>query len=998
MAFRYRHGDRPLDGYTILRGIGQGGFGEVYYAVSDGGREVALKAIQQNQEIELRGVKACMNLKSPHLVTIFDVREDTDGYPYVIMEHVEGPSLRDITRPSPSGIGMAKAAYLVREMGRGLAYLHEHGIVHRDLKPENIFFEDGYVKIGDYGLSKYISVSHQSGQTISVGTVHYMAPEIGSGNYQRSIDIYALGVILYELLTGQVPFNGDSMGEILMKHLSCEPDLEPIDPGVRPIIAKALAKRPEDRFERVEDMIEALLEVESVHEALHSFEPTSFASYSGAGKGAAEPGLGAIETKLPNLTDPTVEGAALEGAETRVEATAPVEATAREEETARASRPPDSGNVHRPAVPPTPTAEPRPEPVKPDGIFSGTDLDQRIVVALLTAAAMSLALWLLSGGRSFRDSVLGSSPIDEAALMGGAILAATIPLLVVEGWLVPRFRLEKGLVHRLASFALAGPPLALAMVTMSGAAARSVPASLVGLFLIDWQARTEPQRPERISIQQAFTAGILGFVLGTVTRGQPILCAGVLAAVSLVLNAIAPYRARKPFRKAPTGATTSPDPRASAPKAHPVAHPAAPPAAPPAATAPAPLRPAAPGPLLTAAVPGPTPPNFPGPPSRLVRTRDALLAGVCGGIAARYAVDVAWVRFAFLTVFLCTMGWGLIAYLAMWVCMPGAERAAAALAGNGGLGATPRERGPVARFVWYLVAAVTAVFSVLSTIAVADHVANCWRAGHNHALLRDEQAGWIGLSALGVLFAGLAFLKGRSKRKHSLWRGTLQPLLAIVCLSAAAGFTACLPAHFGRDEFFVAAAAAIGSGLLGVFGAVHSFRWHRSQPVVIAAPKVRVPYRPDPGWHVLGTLLVVLAFGTLAIGTLLHAASAEQFGLNFFEAPRLRVTAMEWTDFTLVVTAFFFVPGVLCLGMARRTGGLLHVLRGIVGLVLLGFLGLLLAIGTSHMVYGHGPFSMENALLTGLVLGVPGGILIAWPAKGMPLPPVAAVRPERSVA
>ena len=65
---------------------------------------------------------------------------------------------------------------------------------------------------------------------------------------------------------------------------------------------------------------------------------------------------------------------------------------------------------------------------------------------------------------------------------------------------------------------------------------------------------------------------------------------------------------------------------------------------------------------------------------------------------------------------------------------------------------------------------------------------------------------------------------------------------------------------------------------------------------------------------------------------------------------------------------------------------------------LLGFLGLLLAIGTSHMVYGHGPFSMENALLTGLVLGVPGGILIAWPAKGMPLPPVAAVRPERSVA
>jgi len=992
VAFRYRHGDRPLDGYTILRGIGQGGFGEVYYAVSDGGREVALKAIQQNQEIELRGVKACMNLKSPHLVTIFDVREDTDGYPYVIMEHVEGPSLRDITRPSPSGVGVAKAAYLVREMGRGLAYLHEHGIVHRDLKPENIFFEDGYVKIGDYGLSKYISVSHQSGQTISVGTVHYMAPEIGSGNYQRSIDIYALGVILYELLSGQVPFNGDSMGEILMKHLSCEPDLEPIDPGVRPIIAKALAKRPEDRFERVEDLIEALLEVESVHEALRSFEPTSFASYSGAGKGAGEPGLGAIETKLPTLTDPIVEGTALEGAETRVEATAPVEAAAREEETAPASPPPGSGNVQEPAAPPTPDAEPRPEPAKPAGIFSGSDLDQRIVVSLLTVGAMGLAIWLLSGGSSVLGGVSffrGGGAIRAAGLMGGTILAAAIPLLIVEGWLVQRFRLEKGVVHRLASFALAGPPLALALVEMSGAAARSVPASLLGLFLIDWQARTEPQRPERISIQQAFTAGILGFLLGTVTRGQPILCAGVLAAVSLVLNAIAPYRARVPLRKAPTGAPNPLDPQARATQPNPAAHPAA--------TAPVPLPAAAPGPLLTAAVPVPTPPNFPVPPSRLVRTRDALLAGVCGGIAARYTVDVAWVRFAFLAVFVCTMGWGLIAYLAMWVCMPGAERAAAALAGKGGLGATPRERGPFARCVWYLVAAVAALLAIGNGVAVADHVANCWQQGHNHAFLREDQAGMIGLSALGILFAGLAFLKGRSKRKHSTWRGTLQPLLAIVCLSAAAGFTAWFPAQFGRDEFFGGAAAAIGSGLLGVFGAVHSFRWHRRQPVVIAASKVRVPYRPDPGWHGLGTLLVVLAFGTLAIGTLLHAASAEPFSLGL-QDPRHGVLGIKLADFTLAVAALFFIPGVLCLGLARRTGGILHAWRGIIGLSLAGAIASVFAISILSMVHRHGPVPIENALQFGLLLGVPGCILIAWPAKGMSLPPVAAARAERSVA
>ena len=90
-AFTYKHGDRPLDGYTIERAAGRGGFGEVYYAVSDSGREVALKAVLGYEQIELRGISQCMNLKSPHLVTIFDVRFGADGAPFVIMEYVNGP-------------------------------------------------------------------------------------------------------------------------------------------------------------------------------------------------------------------------------------------------------------------------------------------------------------------------------------------------------------------------------------------------------------------------------------------------------------------------------------------------------------------------------------------------------------------------------------------------------------------------------------------------------------------------------------------------------------------------------------------------------------------------------------------------------------------------------------------------------------------------------------------------------------------------------------------
>ena len=89
-TYQYKYGDRPLEGYTIQRAAGRGGFGEVYYAVSDSGRQVALKAVQSYEQIELRGISQCMNLKSPHLVTIFDVKHNDQGKPFVIMEYVGG--------------------------------------------------------------------------------------------------------------------------------------------------------------------------------------------------------------------------------------------------------------------------------------------------------------------------------------------------------------------------------------------------------------------------------------------------------------------------------------------------------------------------------------------------------------------------------------------------------------------------------------------------------------------------------------------------------------------------------------------------------------------------------------------------------------------------------------------------------------------------------------------------------------------------------------------
>ena len=120
-----------------------------------------------------------------------------------------------------------------------------------------------------------MSVSKHSGQTVSVGTVHYMAPEIGSGSYTKGIDIYALGVILYEMLTGQLPFTGSSMGEVLMRHLSDNPDLTSIPQPFASVIAKALAKDPQDRYEDADEMADALRQSGDISASIASFDPTS---------------------------------------------------------------------------------------------------------------------------------------------------------------------------------------------------------------------------------------------------------------------------------------------------------------------------------------------------------------------------------------------------------------------------------------------------------------------------------------------------------------------------------------------------------------------------------------------------------------------------------------------------------------------------------------------------------------------------------------------------
>lgn len=259
MKFTFPPDARPVDGYTIRRGIHRGGFGEVYYAVSDAGKEVALKLLTHDLDTELRGIRQCLNLKHPNLVTLYDVRTDATGDTWVIMEYVQGANLEDVLRAFPNGLPVDEVRAWMTGLLAGTRFLHERGIVHRDLKPANVYRENGVVKIGDVGLSKLIGGGGTRKQhTESVGTVYYMAPEVAHGQYGPQIDVYSLGVMLYEMLTGRLPFDGETTAEILMKHLTARPDLAPVPAAYRPIVARALEKSPQARFANVAEFQRAL--------------------------------------------------------------------------------------------------------------------------------------------------------------------------------------------------------------------------------------------------------------------------------------------------------------------------------------------------------------------------------------------------------------------------------------------------------------------------------------------------------------------------------------------------------------------------------------------------------------------------------------------------------------------------------------------------------------------------------------------------------------------
>ena len=265
-------GQKINDRYEIIKSIGEGGMANVYLAydtILD--RNVAIKVLRgdlANDEKFVRRFQrealSASSLSHPNIVAMYDVGED-DGLYYIVMEYVEGKTLKQLLKKRGS-LTLSEAIDIMLQLTDGMAHAHDSYIVHRDLKPQNIMIQDdGQIKITDFGIAMALN-STQLTQTNSVmGSVHYLPPEqaAGKGTTIKS-DIYSMGIIFYELLTGELPFKGDSAVEIALKQMKEPlPDVHKLNndipQSIENIIIKSTAKNPKNRYDDAKSMHNDLL-------------------------------------------------------------------------------------------------------------------------------------------------------------------------------------------------------------------------------------------------------------------------------------------------------------------------------------------------------------------------------------------------------------------------------------------------------------------------------------------------------------------------------------------------------------------------------------------------------------------------------------------------------------------------------------------------------------------------------------------------------------------
>lgn len=265
-------GQKINDRYEIIRSIGEGGMANVYLGYDEIlDRNVAIKVLRgdlSNDEKFVRRFQrealSASSLSHPNIVEMYDVGEDNGLY-YIIMEYVEGKTLKQLLKKRGT-LTLSEAIDIMVQLTDGMAHAHDSYIIHRDLKPQNIMIQDdGQIKITDFGIAMALN-STQLTQTNSVmGSVHYLPPEQASGKGSTTkSDIYSMGIIFYELLTGKLPFKGENAVEIALKQMrdplpSLKEDNPNIPQSIENIILKATAKNPKNRYDDAKSMHDDLL-------------------------------------------------------------------------------------------------------------------------------------------------------------------------------------------------------------------------------------------------------------------------------------------------------------------------------------------------------------------------------------------------------------------------------------------------------------------------------------------------------------------------------------------------------------------------------------------------------------------------------------------------------------------------------------------------------------------------------------------------------------------
>lgn len=281
-------GQKINDRYDIVKSIGEGGMANVYLAqdtILD--RKVAIKVLRGDLSADdkfirrfEREAQSVSNLSHPNIVEVYDVGVE-DGNHYIVMEYIEGKTLKQLLKKRES-LTLTEVIDIMTQLTDGIAHAHESYIIHRDIKPQNIMIEDnGLIKITDFGIAMALNATQLTQTNSVMGSVHYLPPEQASGKGATiKGDIYSLGILMYELLTGNVPFKGDNAVEIALKHMKDKiPSIRKQNPAipqsVENILLKATAKNPRNRYDTAREMHEDFihcLEEEHANDKKITFE------------------------------------------------------------------------------------------------------------------------------------------------------------------------------------------------------------------------------------------------------------------------------------------------------------------------------------------------------------------------------------------------------------------------------------------------------------------------------------------------------------------------------------------------------------------------------------------------------------------------------------------------------------------------------------------------------------------------------------------------------